>query len=82
MARAGGARRSFQAWISIQPTAPSPSRVTAKLAGGRAVTVAAESVDLDAFIETLEEVLGKARKARTQGIELGTFAKMLRDQAN
>jgi ParB family chromosome partitioning protein len=64
------------------PTAPSPSRVTAKLAGGRAVTVAAESVDLDAFIETLEEVLGKARKARTQGIELGTFAKMLRDQAN
>ncbi len=61
---------------------PSPSRVTAKLAGGRAVTVAADSVDLDAFIETLEEVLGKARKARAQGIELGTFAKMLRDQAS
>ncbi len=61
--------------------APSPSRVTAKLAGGRAVTVAADSVDLDAFIAVLEDVLGRARKARTQGIELGTFAKMLRDQA-
>ncbi len=58
-----------------------PSRVTAKLGSGRAVTVMGESIDLEAFIEALEEVLTKARKARTQGIEVGTFAKMLRDQA-
>jgi ParB family chromosome partitioning protein len=58
-----------------------PSRVTAKLGSGRAVTVVGESIDLEAFIEALEDVLSKARKARTQGIEVGTFAKMLRDQA-
>ncbi len=62
--------------------AKSPSRVTAKLAPDRAVTVIGESLDLEAFIETLEELLGKARKARTQGVEVGTFIKMLRDQAS
>lgn len=58
-----------------------PSRVSAKLGGGRTVSIVGESLDLEAFIEALEEVLAKARKARTQGIEVGTFAKMLRDQA-
>jgi ParB/RepB/Spo0J family partition protein len=62
-------------------TAAAPSRVTAKLDGARAVTVTGESIDLEAFIETLEEVLGKARRARTQGVAVGTFIKMLRDQA-
>ena len=63
------------------PATTAPSRVTAKLGGGRAVSVVGETLDLEGFIEMLEEVLTKARKARTQGIEVGTFAKMLRDQA-
>ena len=56
------------------------NRVSCKLPTGT-VTVAAESLDLEAFIAALEEVLAKARKARTQGIEVGTLAKMFRDQA-
>jgi ParB family chromosome partitioning protein len=63
------------------PATTAPSRVTAKLGGGRTVSVVGDSLDLEGFIEMLEEVLTKARKARTQGIEVGTFAKMLRDQA-
>ena len=57
------------------------SRVTALLSGGRTVTVLGPSLNLEGFIEALEELLNKARKVRPQGVELGTFAKMLRDQA-
>jgi ParB family transcriptional regulator, chromosome partitioning protein len=60
----------------------SASRVTAQLGSGRAVTVIAESIDLETFIEALEEALAKARKARTSGVEISTFTRMLRDQAN
>ncbi|WP_169974028.1 ParB/RepB/Spo0J family partition protein [Tautonia rosea] len=61
--------------------AAGPSRITARLGGGRTVSVVGGGIDLEAFIEALEEVLAKARKARTQGIEAATFAKMLKDQA-
>lgn len=57
------------------------TRVTALLGGGRTVTVLGPSLDLEGFIEVLEELLAKARKVRPQGVELGTFSKMLRDQA-
>ncbi len=57
------------------------TRVTALLGGGRTVTVLGPSLNLEGFIEVLEELLAKARKVRPQGVELGTFSKMLRDQA-
>ncbi len=57
------------------------TRVTALLGGGRTVTVLGPSLNLEGFIELLEELLAKARKVRPQGVELGTFSKMLRDQA-
>lgn len=67
------------------PNKPSKSelttRVTALLSGGRTVTVTGPSLNLEGFIELVEELLTKARKVRPQGVELGTFAKMLRDQA-
>jgi ParB family transcriptional regulator, chromosome partitioning protein len=56
------------------------TRVTAILSPGRTITVADEQLDLDKLIASLEELLIKARKARTQGIELGTFSRMLKDQ--
>ena len=55
--------------------------MTAPLGAGRAVTVTCQSLSLDGFIEILEELLGKARKVRTQGVELATFWKMLKDQS-
>jgi ParB family chromosome partitioning protein len=46
-----------------------------------AVTVSAKKLTIDTFIELLEGVLGQARKARTQGVEVATLARMFRDMA-
>ena len=57
------------------------SRATAVLAENQTVTVAGEGLDLQSYIELLEDLLARARKARPTGISLTTFIKMLRDQA-
>lgn len=62
-------------------TAVQPSRVTAVLGSGRSVTVTSEGLSLERFIEVISELLEKARRVRPQGVELGTFIAMLRDQA-
>jgi ParB/RepB/Spo0J family partition protein len=67
--------------VDKKDTSGLATRVTALLSGGRTVTVLGPSLNLEGFIEALEELLNKARKVRPQGVELGTFAKMLRDQA-
>lgn len=56
-------------------------RATAQLGEGRTVTVVGHSLNLEGFIGILEEALAKARKVRPQGVELKTFVKMLKDQA-
>ena len=58
------------------------SRVVCKLPSATVTVSAEDSLDLEAFVSILEELLGKARRARTQGIELSTLSKMIRDQAN
>jgi hypothetical protein len=58
-----------------------PGRVTAILGGSRSVTVASAGLTLERFIELIEELLAKARRVRSQGVELATFIKMLKDQA-
>jgi ParB family transcriptional regulator, chromosome partitioning protein len=60
---------------------PGPSRVTAVLGPGRSVTVSAAGLNLETFIQSLEELIAKARKIRPRGIALGTFLKVLRDEA-
>jgi ParB family chromosome partitioning protein len=57
------------------------SRVICKLASATVTVSAEDALDLESFISTLEEILTKARRARTQGIELSTLARMFRDQA-
>jgi ParB family chromosome partitioning protein len=57
------------------------SRVVCKLASATVTVSAEDALDLETFVSILEELLGKARKARTQGIEVSTLAKMFRDQA-
>ncbi len=56
--------------------ANAPSRVTAKLDEVRTVTVTGETIDLEGFIEILEEVLGKA-----QGPDPGYQRRHLRQDA-
>lgn len=63
--------------------APSAAaRVTVKLPGGRAVTLAGNGLSsLERLIDWLEELLSRARKARPTGVTLATFARVLRDEA-
>jgi len=75
-----GARKAAARKPSVKAAGAS-SRVTAVLGAGRSVTVSSAELTLDRFIEVIEEVLGKARRVRTQGVELGTFVKMLHDQS-
>lgn len=63
-------------------TATAVARVRASLGGGRSISMVGPGLDsLDRFIEWLEELLAKARKARPRGVELATFTALLRDEA-
>lgn len=57
------------------------TRARAQLGPGHLVTVSCDGLNLEKFIATLEELLAKARKARTQGVDLPTLCRMLRDRA-
>jgi len=57
------------------------SRVICRLASATVTVSAEDALDLEAFVSVLEDLLNKARRARTQGIELSTLTKMIRDQA-
>lgn len=58
-----------------------PSRVTAVLAPGRAVTVACPGLTLERFIDCLAELLTKARRARTKGHTLPDLCKALKEKS-
>lgn len=57
------------------------ARAALTFSDGRSVSVTGNHLTLDRFIGTLEELLAKARKARTQGIELRTFVRVANEQA-
>lgn len=56
-------------------------RVTASLGNGRSVTVVAGQLNLEGLIDLLQELIEKARRVRSQGLELSTFLRVLRDTA-
>ena len=64
-----------------QAKAKPTTRATVLAGDGRSVSAAGPELSLESFIELLEVVLRKARAARTQGLELGTFIRTVRDQA-
>ncbi|MEZ6064116.1 MAG: ParB/RepB/Spo0J family partition protein [Planctomycetaceae bacterium] len=59
---------------------PALERLTAMLGLGRIVNVFAPTLSLESLIELLEELLAKARKAKTQNLSIATFARFLEDQ--
>ena len=64
-----------------QTTETGKSHITAKLSGGRLVTVRAENLTVDSVITTLEHVLVRFRAARTKGLGVRTMLNMLADEA-
>lgn len=70
---------------SERRTAPETGAQVARgrinLGGERSITVAGPELSLERLIDWLEELLGKARKARTQGLELATLIKVINDQS-
>jgi ParB family transcriptional regulator, chromosome partitioning protein len=78
-AASGQAKSAKKQTASQRPR--TSTRVVAMLGADRSVSLAGITPSLDSVIACLEEFLSRARKARTQGLELGTFTKMLRDTA-
>lgn len=78
-----GLVKEIKARTTTRKSAPSAvkSRATASLVGGATLTVVASSLNLEMFIEILEEVLEVARKEHKAGTQLGTFLQRLRDHA-
>lgn len=58
------------------------ARCIAMMGGGRSVTFVGKGLSLDAAIDWLEQLLARARKAKSQGLTLETFVRALRDQAS
>ncbi|MBX9655576.1 ParB/RepB/Spo0J family partition protein [bacterium] len=56
-------------------------RVTLPIEHGSSLSWASHDRSLDCLIDQLQDLLGKARKARTKGWEFDTFVRALRDQA-
>jgi ParB family chromosome partitioning protein len=64
-----------------QPKGEAVKRVAVKLAEAKSVTVAGMIDSMDSLIAIVEDFLSRARKARTQGMEVSTFVKFCKDAA-
>ncbi len=62
--------------VPVKPSGAT-NRATATLTGGESVSVSASSLTLDRFVEVIESVLNRARRARGR-MDLKTFVQMLR----
>ena len=65
---------------STRPAKTPSGRLIAMLGLGRVVSVVAPVLSLENAIELLDELIGKARKAKGQNLSLATFEKLLQDQ--
>lgn len=79
--RDGLAGRNKAARRPAPTNSAQPVRGRIHLGGGRSITVAGPRLTTESLIDWLEELLAKARKARTQGLELATLIKVICDQA-
>jgi ParB family transcriptional regulator, chromosome partitioning protein len=75
------AARAVKAAQKTATSSASSKRVVCQLGEGRSLTVQGSSVRIDSLIEMLEDVLKEARKARSQGLDITTLAKLFRDRA-
>ncbi len=82
LSRDGLASKRKLSTANTSPTSDKKlSRITANLGEARSVVVSAPDLTLESAIGVVEELLGKLRRGRSQGFQLPTIVKMLRDQA-
>lgn len=75
------AARAVKSSRSAATEGPAVTRVSCKLPNAGMLTLSGPAVKLESFIATLEVVLKEARKARAQGWDVSTLAKVFRDRA-
>lgn len=78
-----GVAAAAKSKVRIKPNRSKPvsRRMVAMLGMGRSVTVVGQTLSLEAVVEWLEDLLARARKAKSQCLSLSTFEKLLADQA-
>lgn len=81
LSRDGLARKMKRMGRSDAARQNGPSRITTMLGEGRSVTLAGKGLSLDSVIEWLEQLLARAKKAKSQSLSLETFARAMKDQA-
>jgi ParB family chromosome partitioning protein len=60
----------------------SSTRITAPLGGNRSITLVGHGLaSVNDLIDWITELLDRARKAKTQGLEISTFVRLLKDTA-
>ena len=59
-----------------------PNRVTAVLGQGRSVIVVGHDLDIDEWLSILQEAIAKGRRAKSYGLKLEAFVRMLRDMGS
>lgn len=75
------AARAAKATRRGTPDAAPVTRVACQLPAGRLLTLSGAGITVDSLIETLEQFLKEARKARNQGWDITTLTKVCRDRA-
>ncbi len=58
-----------------------PQRAQAILGRGRAVVVIGRALDLDMWLQILQEAITRGRRAKSYGLSLDAFLRMSRDSA-
>jgi hypothetical protein len=58
-----------------------PERAMAVLGRGHSVIVIGHGLTLDKWIKTAQQALARAKRAKSYGLELDSFLKMLRDMS-
>ncbi len=56
------------------------TRVTVPVGNGRSITVVGSNMTLESVVSLIEQLLARAKKAKTQGLSLQTFLGTMRDQ--
>lgn len=67
--------------IESRSKKPTAKRLTANLGRGRRVTITGIDSNMDGLVDCLQELLAKAKQAKSVAITLDTFLRMLKDQA-